>query len=373
MATDTTSANLNTELPEYPDLVLANFPKKEGETVQLIDGRQFGFMEYNITHTVQKTALRDNREHIILLIPGLPGSRFYCHPHVLAEEKNKELNKTSAKNNSNNRSDHDCDNESLDLIKIRLFVLERPGIGLSTFAKRTFLDFANDVKEFCVIKRIMECKVIAYSAGGPYGLALAHSLGNSEEGEQDALIKPLVTKAAIISGISPHNTPHATDRMPWKHKLAWWLTKHSPKLLSLLAWFEAKMAIRDPVGAMRGGFNDGPQSDRDIYENMPGVERMCIESMLEQYSRGQLSTECYEYSLWGKPWGFRLEDIGKSGKGESVKCKVWHGEEDIGTTAVMGRYLVDHISGCESRFVKEKGHMLYFEIWEEVIDWLMEE
>ncbi|CAG8530660.1 5841_t:CDS:2 [Ambispora leptoticha] len=362
-------ATKTSELPEYPDLVLKNFPKKEGETVQLEDGRLLGFMEYKITHTVQKkTALRDTREHVILLIPGLPGSRFYCHPHVLAGEK--ELNKKLAKNNSDSNDD---DNESLDLIKIRLFVLERPGIGLSTFAKRSFLDFANDVKEFCVIKEITECKVIAYSAGGPYGLALAHSLGNSEEGEQGALLKPLVTKVAIISGISPHNAPNATDRMPWKFKLAWWLTKLSPKLLSLMASYEAKKAILDPVVIMRESLSDGPPSDRDIYENMPGVEHMCIESMLEQYSRGQLKTECYEYSLWGKDWGFRLEDIGKLGKEESVKCKVWHGEEDIGATAAMGRYLAEHISGCESKFVEEKGHMLYFEIWEEVIDWLMEE
>ena len=80
---------------------------------------------------------------------GLPGCRLFSHPDV---EKR--------------------------LIKgVRLLVLERPGIGLSTPAPPSygFLDWTKDVNEFIEAQLTKEQRVsiIGYSAGGPYALVRA--------------------------------------------------------------------------------------------------------------------------------------------------------------------------------------------------------
>ncbi|CAI2162473.1 58_t:CDS:1 [Funneliformis geosporum] len=342
------------ELPEYPHLNISNFPKSEGETITLKDGRLLGFKEYKFQHITSHPIANDfNKEHVILLIPGLPSSRFFCHPQVLA----------SLPKNPNNFSSHNDDSLSdNNTLNIKLYVLERPGIGLSTFIKRSFLDFSQDISEFCDQKQITNCSLIAYSAGGPYGLAAAYAIGKPSSNSN----KPLITKAAIISSIAPYNAPSLTIHMPWKLKFAWWLTKNGVGLLSAIARMESNTAIKDPVKANRIGLSTGPLSDLKCVESVEGVEEMFIESSLEMYSRGQIETECYEYSLWGKDWGFQLNEICGG-----VKCKIWHGEEDSGTTVSMGKYIAEQIPGCESSFVEEKGHLLYFEIWNDVIEWLV--
>ncbi|CAG8435687.1 10303_t:CDS:1 [Funneliformis caledonium] len=348
------SKQSTTKLPEYPHLKISNFPKSEGETITLKDGRLLGFKEYKFQHKTSHPIANDfNKEQVILLIPGLPSSRFFCHPQVLASLPNN----LSSHNDKSNESL--SDNNTLQII---LYVLERPGIGLSTFIKGSFLDFAQDISEFCVQKHITNCSLIAYSAGGPYGLAAAYAIGKPSFNSN----KPLITKAAIISSIAPYNAPNLTVNMPWTLKLAWWLTKNGIGLLSAIARMESYTDIKDPVKASRNGLSTGPSSDLKCVENIEGVEEMFIESSLEMYSRGQIETECYEYSLWGKDWGFQLNEIC-----DGVKCKIWHGEEDCRTTVSMGKYIAEQIPGCEASFVEEKGHYLYFEVWNDVVDWLI--
>ena len=93
---------------------------------------------------------------------------------------------------------------------------------------------------------------------------------------------------------------------------------------------------------------------------------MFVESALEMYTRGQSNTECYELSLWGKSWGFELNEL----KGDNVKIKVWQGELDPGTTVEMALYIAQE-TGAELRLVEGKGHMLYFEVWDDVFEWFV--
>src|SRR6185295_2256296 len=118
-----------------------SFPKSEGETITLHDGRKIGFSEYKY----QLAIPFESSPAIVLIIPGLPGTRLFCHPLV---RKNQAIS-------GNSKFGY-----------VRIIVLERPGVGLSTFAKRTFLEFAQDVKEFCIKKKITRCSILAYSAGG---------------------------------------------------------------------------------------------------------------------------------------------------------------------------------------------------------------
>ncbi|CAJ0840254.1 15246_t:CDS:2 [Entrophospora sp. SA101] len=340
------NSNSKTTLPTYPNLLIENFPKDNGESITLSDDRKLGYMEYNFKHYYDEKLINPKeKEHVILLIPGLP-----------------EYRQPSSSN--------------APFVTIKLYVLERPGIGLSTFANRNFLDFTEDIKEFCLKKKINHCSMIAYSAGGPYGLAAAHELGVVNNKDKNPSELPLIKKLATISSTAPYSAPNITTSMPWKLKIAWWLTKNCSALLSYIARMEASNALKDPVKSLREGSSNGPVADKEIIETFPGVEPLFIESILEMYTRGQVETECWEYSLWGKDWGFELKNIGKNKHREHhdddgddsssrVKCKAWHGEGDIGTTVEMSKYIAEQIEGCESSFVEKQGHLLYFTIWYE--------
>lgn len=87
-----------TGLPLDPDSVLsADFPRSEGQTVQLKDGRVLGYIEYassgSGTEPVQPGAAATGgagdgpststtSTRAVVLIPGTPGTRFFVHPDV---------------------------------------------------------------------------------------------------------------------------------------------------------------------------------------------------------------------------------------------------------------------------------------------------
>src|SRR5262249_3390817 len=154
--------------------------------------------------------------------------------------------------------------------------LERPGIGRSTARHEAgFTSFADDVREFCNVKSITRCALIAYSAGGPFGLAIASVLGDSLNGEP-----PLVYKAAIVSTVAPYSAPNVTKRMPLKNKAAWWMTRHAPMILRFLARREASVAIKDIVKSGREMQRENCNADLEYYLENPEVERMFLESSL---------------------------------------------------------------------------------------------
>ncbi|RUS15986.1 Alpha/Beta hydrolase protein [Jimgerdemannia flammicorona] len=451
------------KLPDYDDLIPAQYPRLQGDVVTLADDRVFGFQEYRFWHDVKdrkpvqtssprstptashiETATEtssqasillkddDTKELVVFLIPGLPGSRFFHHPDLSSraetppfeddddrprrrnglESASPSRAESTLKIRSHSRSGSSINSDPTKRL-VRLFVLERPGIGLSTPSRRGFLDFASDVREFCHNKAITRFSLIAYSAGGPFGLAVAHQLG------RPCTESPLCVKAAIISSTAPHIAPGLYHNMPLKFKLAWFLARYAPGVLAWLVYAEARKVLRDPLKASRDARLEACLADQEYLKAHPETERMFLESMLEMYTRGQVSTECWEYELWGREWGFRLDEIGGrvaapgggkemvgskiglrvgskagskadvrsvrsketasrdessiSSRDESVeggvRVKVWHGEEDGGTTLAMGKYIAEQIPDAEASYVPGKGHYLYFEVWDEVLDW----
>ena len=58
-----------------------------------------------------------------------------------------------------------------DIRGVRIYILERPGFGLSTYNPHgSFLTFAEDVEEFLHIFNISYFSVLGYSAGCPFAL-----------------------------------------------------------------------------------------------------------------------------------------------------------------------------------------------------------
>jgi len=303
------------------DIDVKSFPKNDiGETVALNDGRKLGYMRYGNKN-------EDKTKHNVLLFPGIPGSRLFCPEFI-------------------------PDNMSI-------FVLERPGFGLSDEKpNRTFLDWADDVNEFMDKVGISRFSVIGYSAGGPYGMAVANKLGNlaDENG------KPRLTGVAIISSVSP-KAPQVTAGMTLQFKLAYYLADKYPSVMRKIVQSMSKDFMKDPVKAGREDMGNYCKFDQEMYTT-PKIETMFLQSGLEVHSRGQWKSEAYEYTLWSKDWGFKLDDI-------KTKCTVWQGALDTGTTLNMGKFISTKIPNSKFNVVPNTGHMLFFQIWPDVLDFLV--
>jgi pimeloyl-ACP methyl ester carboxylesterase len=83
--------------------------------------------------------------------------------------------------------------QSLDA---RLIVADRPGVGLSDFQPdRRLLDWSRDVLALADQLGIGRFSILAYSLGGPYGLACAFSIPERLE------------RVGIVSGAAPTSKP----------------------------------------------------------------------------------------------------------------------------------------------------------------------
>ena len=89
---------------------------------------------------------------------------------------------------------------------------------------------------------------------------------------------------------------------------------------------------------------------------------MFCDSEMEILSRYQMENLSHEYELWGKPWGFELKHL-------KAELRIYHGTLDVSTTIGMGRYLADQI-GCPLIEFPNHGHMLYFDVFLSVLEWL---
>eukprot|EP01112_Ceratiomyxa_fruticulosa_P003977 TRINITY_DN142_c0_g1_i4.p1 TRINITY_DN142_c0_g1~~TRINITY_DN142_c0_g1_i4.p1 ORF type:complete len:356 (+),score=48.85 TRINITY_DN142_c0_g1_i4:305-1372(+) len=303
------------------DIDPKNFPKHDiGETVVLSDGRKLGYMRYG--------KIDDTPKYNILLFPGIPGSRLFCPYHFIPDNVN-------------------------------IFVLERPGIGLSDEKpNRTFLDWANDVNEFVDKVGLSRFSVVGYSAGGPYGLVVASKLGELRDGNG----KSRLAGVAIISSVSP-KAPEVTAGMTMQFKFAYYLAEKYPSILRSIVKSMSKDFMKNPVKGGREDMGQYCKFDQEMYTTAK-VETLFLQSGLEVHSRGQWKSEAYEYTLWCKDWGFKLEDI-------KTKCTVWQGELDTGTTLNMGKYISKRIQNSKFNIVPNTGHMLFFQIWPDVVDFLV--
>ena len=69
----------------------------------------------------------------------------------------------------------------------------------------------------------------------------------------------------------------------------------------------------------------------------------------------------WEYVIFGRPWGFSLEDI-------MVPVRLWHGEKDEMCPVDMGRRLAASIPGCRATFYPDDGHLSIMRHYGECLD-----
>jgi len=274
-------------------------PRFEG-TIRLRDGRRLGFAEFG-----------PMGGRPLLWFHGTPGGRRQIAPEArtLAWESG-----------------------------IRIVAVERPGIGDSTaHAYGSIVDFAVDIGEVCDALEIDRFAVAGLSGGGPYALACAHEMPER------------VTVVAVLGGVAPAAGPDAVGGG------ANGLIRTLSPLLRQ-TWRPLGLAMQGLVRVLEPAADTAidlfarvmPPGDQRVFEDPP-IRRMFQDDLILG-SRQNMHAVWLDGLLFGRPWGFLLEDV-------RVPVFLRYGDADIIVPVDHGRHLASRLPDAELSVHPGEGHL----------------
>lgn len=229
----------------------------------------------------------------------------------------------------------------LQSLNVRMIAVDRPGMGLSDFqANRLLLDFPNDILALANHLNLERFSILAYSLGGPYGLASAFA------------IPQRLNKVGIVSGAALFTESELVKNVNAGTQRFLNLPRENPFASRLFLGMLGIMARIAPNRFVAQANSLLPAPDRDIVLSNPdfraGFIRMVREAM-RQGARGAY----HESLLTITDWGFRLQDI-------QIPILLWHGEDDKNIPVEMARYAASAVPKCEAKFYPNEGHLSLF-------------
>lgn len=234
-------------------------------------------------------------------------------------------------------------NEELLLpLNVRLIAVDRPGMGLSDFqTNRRILDWSQDVIALANHLNMERFSILAYSLGGPYGLACAFAISER------------LHKVGVVSGAALFNESELMNNINEGTRQYLTMPREKPRLSRLFLWMMLGVMPRIAPNRFIAQANSLlPKPDRPIVAADPvfqqGFLRMLREA-LRQGTRGAF----HESLLSVSDWGFRLQDI-------QIPVNLWHGEADQNIPVEMARFAASAIPKCEAKYYPNEGHLSLF-------------
>jgi len=216
--------------------------------------------------------------------------------------------------------------------------LARPGFGRSSFQeRRSFLDWPSDLVALTERLRIDRFAVLGASGGAPYALACAYR------------IPERLISGGVVSGIGP--LKFGTAGMSRQNRLVLFLAHQAPWLLTPLLRATAR-SFRDEERARKAvtkAMRRMVKPDREALLAHGLVDQLAA-STRETYHQG-VKGAVYEGGLYGRDWGFRLEDIAFR------PLYLWHGARDTNVPIGMARGMAGKLAGCQATYYPDEGHL----------------
>ena len=260
------------------------------QTLTLPDGRTLGFAEYGCPSGTP-----------LFYFHGLPSSRVECADW---DDLGKKLN-------------------------ARIFGVDRPGMGLSTFQpNRKILDWPSDFRHLTNHLGLTEYRAVGSSGGTPYILACARTIPKDE-----------LRGVGILAGIGPWEL--GTAGMRWLGRLMFNLLCLSPDLVGRLTArsFVKAAQDRDPEVSLKQ-FEEAMkwmrEKERAIFENNELLRKQVADAFKQAFIQGA-DGYVHEVKLVTNHWGFELQDI------VDHKVQFWYGDEDENTPISHGRQMAQRI------------------------------
>lgn len=278
---------------------------KLNQQFQLPDGRKLGYDEYGIPNGKP-----------IFYFHGSPSSRLECALYV-----NEEL---------------------LQRLNVRLIAADRPGMGLSDPQPNLRMtDWARDVVALADHLQIERFAILAYSLGGPYGLACAFE------------IPQRLTKVGILSGAALFTEPDLVKNVNEGTRKFLTMPREKPWLARLFMWTALSVMPRIAPNRFVAQANTLlPAPDRPIVIDDPEFQKGFIK-MVREATRQGIGGAFHESLLTVTDWGFSLQEL-------NAPVLLWHGEADQNIPVEMARYMESAIPNCEAKFYPNEGHLSLF-------------
>jgi len=279
--------------------------------IVLPDGRRLGLAEYG-----------DARGKPVLAFHGLPGSRRQRHP----------------------------DETIAASLGARMLHIDRPGFGRSDpQPARTLLDWAADVRRVCNTLALDQVRIVGVSAGGPYALACAATLGER------------VARTAVVSGVGPPGSvpPRTTSGII---RAGFALAPRARWSLRPVALAAAALARRAPERYIKLVAARMNASDREILAR-PAVRAMFVEDLREAFAQSS-GALVQDLAVIAAPWPFDPAQI-------RSPVALWHGDEDRMIPRAGAEALARAVAGAELHLIAGAGHFLVFDRWREIVAWLV--
>lgn len=282
-------------------------------THMLSDGRKLGFMEYG-----------DPAGFPLFAFHGTPGSRIWF-------KEDEEISKAMG---------------------VRLITVDRPGFGISDQKPaRTFLQFADDIRELSEYLNLDKFSVMGVSGGGAYAAACAYKYPD------------LVYKAGLISTVNQFKNSKPPKEMAFANRMAFTLARRFPWLIRYVLNQQKSTIEHHPdkyVESISKNTKHLCESDRKVAAIPENAEAILIQ-MREAFKNGVDGT-VYEMKLYTQDWGFDSAKI-------EAPVTLWHGSADTLAPIKSAQELARKIPHCDENYVEGKGHFLTDDedIWKKIL------
>jgi pimeloyl-ACP methyl ester carboxylesterase len=240
----------------------------------------------------------------------------------------------------------------LERLGVRLVAVDRPGMGLSDFLpNRRLLDWPTDLIALADRLEMERFAILAYSLGGPYGLACARA------------IPARLTRVGIVSGAAAFQNPAAMGEINPGTRRYLELPRQNPLAFRLMLGMMRLSAMYFPGWMAKNASAMLPEADKPVVAR-PEVQEKFMEMVREALRQG--SRGAFQESLLAvTDWGFELGEI-------HLPILLWHGEADQNIPVSMARLTAEGLPDCQARFFEGEGHLsLFYRLRAEILQALI--
>jgi pimeloyl-ACP methyl ester carboxylesterase len=308
---------------------------KDSQLMQLPDGRILGFSEYG-----------PETGYPIVFFHGYPSSRL----EVAAVSKI-----------AHRRG-------------LRVYGLDRPGFGLSTYAPdRKIMDWPNDVRAFAEHVGLNKFAVMGGSGGGPYALACAKGLP-----------KEMMSVVGLLASAGPWEA--GIRDIGWLAYLTHLAASYTPWTLRVLAdgavgstgWIVTTARVQGWIDSLLEGMTKKEKEEwekkreasgittEEEYESKPIPQRReeVIRILMEAFRQGS-QPSVHEAVLLTTDWGIKFEEV------VFDPILIWHGVNDANAPIGMIRYMAERLPHAKLKEYKDVDHYQLIKFLEEILEELV--
>lgn len=217
---------------------------------------------------------------------------------------------------------------------LKLIAVDRPGMGLSSFnSKGDFLSFAEDAGELMQQLGVLNCPVLCWSGGGPYGLALAYKF------------PARITSANIICGFSRHFDEEVVKAMytnVWYFRAA----KYIPTVLRAGLYLLSRGPVRSTVPQKVTGL---PFEDFQYMRRLRDLRTLARYTMQEA-CRVNARGAVHEARSYYKHFGFDLKAI-------QQPVHYWWGSKDTSVIELHALAVEKQVPNATMHYRPHEGHL----------------